>query len=439
MGKDIRSWVFIAVAFLLGSINILYQTTFYVFFILSFLYFVMADWRGFVGNVKQSWKYLILPVGGVVYLILHYIINMCLGGSPYKASWGIVELLLMYFLAIPLYIVSAKSFMTPCLLKRFLLSLCWGILLFNFFKFFYLVRWDIFAQPKEALQMIYSTRFGSNMELGGGFVLLEAQALVLSVAAVISYFFFLQHILLRIWNATLWSCIIILPLSLLFLSFTVTKGAILAFGIVFFLLSLFYFTKLSRVKRGVFVGGIFLLLVGMYWSMPQDFKDRFQQMTVEVENVRQGDFNGGTVSPRLALWKEDFHHFDEWGLLGLGVYRKNAVKDWYQQSQYTVIHELRNTHNSFLDFWILGGIPGLLFLCYYFFAPIMKMIRQNRYSYLIIALILALFIANNTCLLIVLADSGPLMIFLFSMFFFYLDYFIKLEEVSGSFRKIQNV
>ena len=56
------------------------------------------------------------------------------------------------------------------------------------------------------------------------------------------------------------------------------------------------------------------------------------------------------------------------------------------------------------------------------------MIRQRKCSCLIIALVITLFIANNTCLLIALMDSNPMMMFIFSFSFLYLDEFVNIER-----------
>lgn len=152
MKQDIRSYLFIAVAFLLGSINILYSIQFYIFLVLAFLVNVKSDFKGFLANVKQEWKYLVLPLMGVIYLVVHYLGTFLFGGEiNARPSWRTVELLLLYFFFIPLYILSARDFVTLRLLRRFLFSLCWGILLFNAVKLFYITGIGLFSTDRKSV------------------------------------------------------------------------------------------------------------------------------------------------------------------------------------------------------------------------------------------------------------------------------------------------
>ena len=144
---------------------------------------------------------------------------------------------MLYFFFIPVYVVSMKKWITVSLLKRFLLALCWGILVFNAVKFFYITGTGIFTDFSATLQMVYATRFGGNMELLKGFVLLEPQAFYLAVSGIVSYFYLLYCVCFRTGRATFISCLIIFIFSLLFLSFTVTRASILAFSAGFCLLS----------------------------------------------------------------------------------------------------------------------------------------------------------------------------------------------------------
>lgn len=428
MDKDIRCWLFVAAAFLLGSINVLYHSVFLIFLFISFVVNVSISKKTFFQHVKNNWKYLMLPIFGVIYLVLHYWISNLGGYFNYRVSWSILELMLLYFFFIPVYIVSVKDFITPRLLKYFLLSLCWGILVFNVIKFFYITGMGLFSSPVPILQGIYDGRMGGNMSLLNGFVLLEPQAFYLAVSAVVSSCFLLQCIYLRSWKSTFWSCIIIWVFSLLFLSFTVTKGAILAFGGGLLILLIVFFRKLSLWRRLAFGVGILLLLVAAYLGMPDAFKERVGEMKNEIVKLQQGQLEGGTVAPRVALWEESFSHIDEWGIWGLGVYEKYGVRAWYEQAEYAPIRDLRNTHNSFLNFWILGGIPGLLFILFYFFAPLLRMIRLKKYSYLLVALLITFVIANSTCFLVGLTDSVPLIIMILAVSFLFLDCFIELER-----------
>lgn len=429
MKQDIRSYLFIAVAFLLGSTNILYGIGFYIVWILVAIFLVWKDYQGFQENLRKNWKYLLLPLCGVLYLVIHYILSLFIRDIPYRVSWSRIELLLLYFFFIPLYMVAARNFMTARILKQSLLALCWGVMLFNFTKLFYLTGFTLFTTPSETLNMLFDSRFGGHLSFLGGHVYLEPQAIYLSVTAIVAYFFMLKA-LVGLDRKLLISSSVLFVLSLFFLALTVTKGAILAFLCSFFILSVIYFRRISYKNRLLISGVIILLLVLVCSFIPKMYVERFKEMSTEIENIQQGEYAGGTVAPRLALLKESFSHFDQWGIWGLGVYKNAAAYDWFTHSKYASIHNLRsNVHNSFMEFWMVGGIAGLFFILYYFFVPIWRMMRKRQYSFLIIAIILALIIGNSTAILIVFVDSVPFIIFLLSMFFIFGDYFYKLEQL----------
>lgn len=62
--------------------------------------------------------------------------------------------------------------------------------------------------------------------------------------------------------------------------------------------------------------------------------------------------------------------------------------------------------------------------------------KQRKYSILVIALIIALVIANNTCLLIALMDSVPLILFLFALFFFVWNVLFKQSRKGGKLNQL---
>lgn len=433
MGKDIRTWLFIAAAFLLGSINVLYNIAFYIFLVIAFLINLKYDFKGFCSNVKQERKFLILPVAGAVYIVLHYLCSLLIPNIHYKVSWGIIELLLLYFLFVPLYLLSAKNFVTPILLRRFLFTFCWGVILFCFAKLFCITGLSLFTEPMQALSAIYSGRFGGNMSLLGGFVYLEPQAVYICASAIISYFFILKNNERDGGKLLLINSIIIFILSLLFLSFTVTKGAVLAFGVAFMYLSFVYLRRKSLKFKVMSLGVLIVGLLCVYSLLPQAYIDRVKQMEQEIENIHDGKYQGGSIAPRLGLMKENFSHFNEFGIFGLGVYKNSAIREWYPKSPYH-LGGIYNSHNTFVEYWLIGGIPGLLFILYYFFGSIIRMIKRKKYSFLAIAVILSLFVAANTCVIAILIDSVPVVVFLLAMFFLYLDNFVRIQrnDVSGS-------
>ena len=427
MSKNIQSGFFIAVAFLLGSINVLYNVAFYIFLVVAFLINLKCDFKGFQTNLKQEWRYLILPVCGVLYLLVHYFCSLFIPGIHYKVAWGMMELLLLYFLFVPLYLLSVKSIVTPILLCRFLFAFCWGVLAFNFTKLFYITGLSLFTDPVQTLAFVYAGRFGANMDLFGGYVYLEPQAVYICASAIISYFFILKYdrIVDKKWVGI--SSFIIFIFSLIFLSFTVTKGAILAFIVAFLFLSIVYFRKKSSQFKLTLLGVILVVAICGYFLLPQAYMERMKAMGQEIENIHDGKFQGGSVAPRLGLMKENFSHFNEFGLFGLGVYKNSAIREWYAVSPYSLAG-INNSHNTFVEYWLIGGIPGLFFILYYFFCPVFRMMKRKKYSFLAIAIILSMFIAANTCVIAILIDSVPVVVFMLAMFYLFVEYFIRIQE-----------
>lgn len=428
-GKNIRALTFVLIAFLLGSINVLYNIAFYILLVIAFGINLSYDFKGFWQNVRLEKKYVILPLLGGIYLVIHYLCSLFMD-IPYKPSWSMMELLLLYFFFVPLYLLSAKGIMSYQLLRRALFALCWGVIFFNLTKLFCITGFSLFTEPVDALNLIYTGRFGGNMELLGGQVYLEPQALYICISAVISYYFMLNYNKASDCKTTLWSSMVIFVFSVVFLSFTVTKGSILAFIVGFLLISVIYFRKKSVKYRLIFtIICVSIILLG-YSLMPNAYMARIEQVKSEIHSVQEGDYKGGSIAPRLGLMKENFSHFKEFGLLGLGVYKAKMVREWYATSPYQ-LGGIYNSHNSFVEYWLIGGIPGLFFILFYFISPILRMRKNHQYSFLIIACILTIFIAANTCVVTILIDSAPFVIFMLSLFFLYWKYFEQLDQNSS--------
>ncbi len=77
---------------------------------------------------------------------------------------------------------------------------------------------------------------------------------------------------------------------------------------------------------------------------------------------------------------------------------------------------------------MIGGIAGLFFILYYFFVPVVRMIKTKKCSVLVLSVICALFIGCNTSVLIIFVDSVPFVIFLLAVSFFYPEQFAELEK-----------
>lgn len=414
-----REKLFLLIAFFLGTWATVYTDIFNIFIILSLGINVFMNPKAFVASLKKEKIYFLLPVVFLLYMGVHTLIYPANG---YKAAYGIFESLSLYFILLPLYVLSVKDILDTKLLKRGFFMFCVGTFLFNFFSIFALTGTSLFTSPYETLLYLYESRFGANKEVFGGHIFVEPQGLYLAVAAILSLFFMIGHkkrtyqiIYLFFFIAFVW-----------FLSLTVTKGAILAFLVGLVVISIYSLKRLSMPRKCLYVIGISFILFMVGVSTPGAYSSRINQMQDELENVEEGNLTGGSIAPRLALLKLNLEHFDEYAFWGFGVYTHSIIKEWYVESKYGLAN-LNDTHNSFFQYWLTGGIVGISFIISIFVLPIYRMIKVRRYSYLMLSVIVMFFVANNTCVLLILNDSKSLIMFFLSMFYFYRDNFVELE------------
>lgn len=410
---------FLLVAFLLGWTAI-YGNVICFIMLALLLFNIKSDLSFFTQSVKREKYYLLLPCVFFLYMLGHTVISRFLVGDGVKPSYGIFETLILFFIVIPLYVLSMKKWMTASLLRRGMLFFCIGVLVFSIAALFQLTGKSIFTDTLNVLDAVYQGRFGGNKtSIFGGFMMLEAQAMVLGVASVMSFF-------LVLFNRRSLGRIILTLLLLLFLSFTVTKAAILGFLAGALIGCVYIFKKFAfREKRNILICIAILLVLGIYF-MPQGYVNRFQEISVEIDNIKNGQLTGGSLAPRIAMWREVKNHAGEFALCGVGVYYKEVVKTWFDASP-DHIAGMTNVHNSFLEYWIKGGILGLLLVISLFLFPIVKMVKKRHISFWVIAGLIAIFIPSNTCVLFVHVNSLAIIMFLLSMFYFYSDDFWEME------------
>lgn len=417
--EKIQENSFLFVASLLGWTSIYGNVICFIMLVLL-LFNLRSDFSFFTQNMKKGKYYLLLPCVFLLYIFGHTIISRFIIGNELKASYGIFETLILFFIVIPLYMLSMKKWMTVSLLRRGLLFFCIGVLVFNIAALFQFAGKSIFTETLNTLDLVYQGRFGGNKaSIFGGFMMLEPQAMTLGVASVISFFLVLFH------PRSLGKIILALFL-LLFLSFTVTKAAILAFLVGGMIGCIYIFKRFTfKEKRNIIITMIVLLVVGIY-LIPQGYVNRFQETCTEIDNIKKGQLEGGSLAPRIAMWREVKNHADEFVVCGVGVYYKEVVKTWFNASSDNIAG-MTNVHNSFLEYWIKGGILGLLLIVSLFLFPLIKMIKKRRVSLAVIAGLLAIFIPSNTCVLFVHVNSLAIIMFLLSMFYFYSDEFWEME------------
>jgi membrane protein len=419
-----QRYFFLSVAFLLGSVAPLYGN---VFNFLLLIFVLLLWWK----NGKQVWTnlmserlYIGVNVAFLLYFSLHTIIVLLKGNPIAKPSYGTFEALALNFVLVPIFVVTWKDWLTPALVKRFLFYFCVGSLLLNLYILLMITGTRLFTAPGEALGMLYDNRFGENRVVLGSKYWLEVQAMLLAISALITYFL---TIIEKRWNRKVCT-ICMFWIFVLFLSFTVTKSAIFGFLLGFLVMNIYLFKKFSFWRRiWVFGGTLLVVLTFVLLSDLKKYEERIEEMEVEMRNVRDGQFVGGTLAPRLAFIKESFKHSDEFSLWGLGVMTKHRIKAWYEASDLNIA-QFNNVNNAFLQYWITGGIVGLAVVLFVFFASIYRMIKRKRFSFLILAIICVFLVVSNSCVTLSWANSRALMLIFFAMFYFYGDIFFQLEN-----------
>lgn len=425
-----RMWeiCFLLNGFLLGSLAPLYGKTFNYYLLFMVLFHAVTRKDSFVKDLQAEGKYVLVFGAYFIYILLQTLFttrSCTLADKPY---YGIFEDLLLDFILIPMYVVSLKEWLTPRLLTRFLFLFCAGCLLLNIYVIFDLVGIGLFTDTSSAINFLYANRLGGNKpDFLGGNLYLEPQTLYIALTALIAYFliFIYRNKRLKVLLGVMF------VLLTLFLSFTVTKAGILAFILGFGIMNFYLFMRSSfRVCLAIFVGIVLLVPVFgifVFDGLKEKYEERTEEIVREVENVKQGIYAGGTIAPRIGFIRESFIHVDEFGVWGLGIYAKHRVNNWFQSSG-DGLGVFTNVHNSFIHYWIQGGILGLAMIAFLFCAPFYRMFRTRRISCLICALLVVIFVMNNTCILLALNNSRLMILLLLSMFYFYSDVFWRLER-----------
>lgn len=426
--KSLESKLFLLIAFFIGTWGALFESVLPVLLGIGFLYNIVKFSAKCRNALWQYRYYLAIPVLLIIYVAIHSLFIINSGKyADIKPNFGVFEKLSLCFLLVILYVVSAKCFMTLKLLKQFLLCFCISVFTFNFVMLFHVTGTTLFTEPMSALTYLYESRFGFTKYFLGGRVYLDAQALQVYAAALISYFFGISSH--RRWDKVI--AFIAFIVLVWFLSLTVTKSSILAFLCGFILFNFYFLRKLTvRFRWTLVIACVFLVVVG-YIFRPANFERRWDEIKHEIEEVRQGKLSGGSsIVPRIVFYQSCLKHIDSWGVWGLGVYTERVSKQWYLDSGNHVVAVASHSHNSFLQYWMWMGIVGLLFILSWFCLPLIRMFRSKKYSFLAMSIIVALFVDCNFEVQLIINDALPAVIFLLAMFYVCHERFYELEDFS---------
>ena len=435
--KNLERKLFLLAIFLLGTWGALFYEVQLGVIGISLVYNIVKFRTCFLENLRKYRFCLWVIVGVVLYAALHSII--IIGGgkySEYSPTFIVFEKLLMCFFLLFLYVISCLPFLDSRLLKKMFWCFCISVLSFNIVMLFHVVKEKLFVDPVQAVTLLYDSRFGFTKHFLGGEVYLDAQAMHIYIAALFAYFlvffskrFYMKGLAFLSFLMLVW-----------FLSLTVTKSSILSFICGFILFNLFYLRRLSVDKRWKLFGILLFFGVAIYFIRPETFDKRWLQVKNEIADVCRDDFSGGsTITPRLVFYKSCFKHIDSWGMWGLGVYMEKVSKQWYIESGNKVVASLTHCHNSYLQYWIWLGVVGLFFILLWFLLPVIEMVRQKRFSFLVLSVLLAIFIDCNFETQLVVNDALPVVIFFLYLFYVFRENFLLMEQedvrFEYSFRK----
>lgn len=426
--RNIEVKLFLLVAFFLGTWGALFNAVQTVLIGLGLVYNIVKYKDDFLKNLRIYKYYVAIPIVAILYAGIHSLIIVNGGDyADFKPGYGIFEKLLLFFLLGVLYVISVKSFMTTELLKKFLIYFTISVFTFNLVMIFHLTGVQLFVHPGDTITYLYESRFGFTKYFLGGQVYLDAEAMQIYAAALIAYFFGISQSKQRD-KIIAFTCFIIL---VWFLSLTVTKSSILSFLCGFILFNFYFLRKLSLPFRRTLILTFVLVGVLGYFFRPASFDQRWEQTKQEINDVRNGNTEaGGSITPRYVFYRSCFENIDSWGIWGLGVYTNPVSKQWYIHSGNHVVAALSHSHNSYLQYWMLLGVVGFLFILSWFVLPVIQMIRLKQYSFLALALILAFFIDNNFEVMLIVSDGLPVVIFFLAMFYVHQNKFYKLENIS---------
>lgn len=142
--------------------------------------------------------------------------------------------------------------------------------------------------------------------------------------------------------------------------------------------------------------------------------NRFSQAS---EEIAEGDRNSSAGS-RVAMWKESLSLMAESPIWGYGTGDANDVlQERFKEKRfaYAVVHNL-NVHNQYIQVTLALGLLGLLALLLQMFYPLIYIIRQTNFLYVLFIANVGLNFLTESMLE---AQAGTVFFGLFSAFLFF--------------------
>ena len=415
---------FLLMGFLLGSVAAVWGDLFNGLLVALTL-MALAGSR----EAREGWRigkvYIGANVAFLLYFALHTAVVVGWGREEGRPTYSLFEALLLGFILIPVYVSALRQWMTARLLRAFLVAFCAGCVCLQCYVCYDMIGFWFLSDLKSSLEVLVFTRFGDNREVLGSVYLIEMRAMTMAVAALVAYF--LAFDAGKWWGKVVFGGMFLLLLA--FLVFTVTKSALLGFAIGFVVLNAYLFMRSGwRARTGILVL-MFALVAGGVVSVQrvEKFGQRVEEVKQDLRNIREGNYDGNTLGPRLAIFEAIFAHVDEFALWGEGVYAKEKVDKWLAESD-RGISVYFSSQNAFLQYWIQGGVFGLALLVYLFVAPVARSWRRGGFPWLAVAIVAVFFVVSNSCVTLSKMSGRPLILFFLALFYFHGEMFARLEK-----------
>ena len=172
--------------------------------------------------------------------------------------------------------------------------------------------------------------------------------------------------------------IVIINLSmLLFLIIYSKKGPIIGLGITIFSLTFF---KENKIKKYYYITVVIMAI--LFTSIPKT-RNSFSEL-LKIEEVNKNNSNSTNI--RYSVYQSSFYLFMEAPFTGYSIGDYNEqLKLEYKKNKPYLLNKNYNSHNQYLSFLGIGGIPLLLLYCYILYYNI-KLSLNNK-NYLLINII----------------------------------------------------
>jgi O-antigen ligase len=238
----------------------------------------------------------------------------------------------------------------------------------------------------------------------------------MSMHCVVSIFFSI-YIFKNLNSRMLKIVILLLNIILLFfLTIYARKGPILALLPILFFWSLFN----ERKKRKHYL----LALIGFSILMISIPKTR--NRLVELVKIEEATSIGSnSTNTRVSIYKNAFLLIKQSPFFGYGIGDyNNQLRLSYKKNAPYLLSKQYNSHNQYLSFLLIGGIPLLLiFLCMIYYNLNLSFNNNNTLSIIVIGFYCLVMLSEN-----ILERENGVIFFSFFLNFFSLKNYIKSEE-----------